>query len=274
MGFPGTWMTESESVVYRVVPKCACSTIGQVMYYSDQRHLLRRGHPRRHRRHAQMGDGGQPAADHRQCEKPWQLCLHLRAQPLYPHPVVLLRQDLRHPAQRQTLSRQPGAAADPEYGIEVGEAPDFEVRPDQVVPPASFCSPATRSAGAARWSPTSHWSAMSGHISTFIVNGGTYDNHLLDRTVQRRHAVGARRDRNAGQGEPQGRAALQRKAKATGRNAPTRWRNISTILSMHLVYEILQEGLPALQIRFRGSVRNKMPIGEIDLEEVHAKLGD
>ena len=35
MGFPGTWMTESESVVYRVVPKCACSTIGQIMYFSD-----------------------------------------------------------------------------------------------------------------------------------------------------------------------------------------------------------------------------------------------
>ena len=35
MGFPGTWMTESESVVYRVVPKCACSSIGQIMYYSD-----------------------------------------------------------------------------------------------------------------------------------------------------------------------------------------------------------------------------------------------
>jgi len=36
MGFPGTWMTETESLVYRVVPKCACSTIGQIMYYSDQ----------------------------------------------------------------------------------------------------------------------------------------------------------------------------------------------------------------------------------------------
>jgi hypothetical protein len=28
-------MTESESMVYRVVPKCACSTIGQIMHYSD-----------------------------------------------------------------------------------------------------------------------------------------------------------------------------------------------------------------------------------------------
>ncbi|MCX7671971.1 MAG: sulfotransferase family protein, partial [Anaerolineae bacterium] len=35
MGFPGTWMTESESMIYRVVPKCACSTIGQIMYFSD-----------------------------------------------------------------------------------------------------------------------------------------------------------------------------------------------------------------------------------------------
>ena len=35
MGFPGTWMTESESVIYRVVPKCACSTIGQILHYSD-----------------------------------------------------------------------------------------------------------------------------------------------------------------------------------------------------------------------------------------------
>ena len=35
MGFPGTWMTQSETLVYRVVPKCACSTIGQIMYASD-----------------------------------------------------------------------------------------------------------------------------------------------------------------------------------------------------------------------------------------------
>ncbi|MEL6678471.1 MAG: sulfotransferase family protein, partial [Pseudomonadota bacterium] len=35
MGFPGTWMTESETVIYRVVPKCACSTIGQILHFSD-----------------------------------------------------------------------------------------------------------------------------------------------------------------------------------------------------------------------------------------------
>lgn len=36
MGFPGVWMTNSGSVAYRVVPKCACSTIGQILYYADQ----------------------------------------------------------------------------------------------------------------------------------------------------------------------------------------------------------------------------------------------
>ncbi len=35
MAFPGTWMTESGTMAYRVVPKCACSTIGQIMHFSD-----------------------------------------------------------------------------------------------------------------------------------------------------------------------------------------------------------------------------------------------
>ena len=34
MGFPGTWMTESGRLIYRVVPKCACSTVGQILYFS------------------------------------------------------------------------------------------------------------------------------------------------------------------------------------------------------------------------------------------------
>lgn len=40
MGFPGTWMTESQSMIYRVVPKCACSTIGQILYFSDHGHFF------------------------------------------------------------------------------------------------------------------------------------------------------------------------------------------------------------------------------------------
>ena len=35
MEFPGTWVNTSETLIYRVVPKCACSTIGQIMYHAD-----------------------------------------------------------------------------------------------------------------------------------------------------------------------------------------------------------------------------------------------
>ncbi|MEM7189154.1 MAG: sulfotransferase family protein [Pseudomonadota bacterium] len=35
MEFPGTWVNTSKTLIYRVVPKCACSTIGQIMFYGD-----------------------------------------------------------------------------------------------------------------------------------------------------------------------------------------------------------------------------------------------
>ncbi|MEM1299549.1 MAG: sulfotransferase family protein [Pseudomonadota bacterium] len=35
MEYPGTWVNTSGSLIYRVVPKCACSTIGQVLYHGD-----------------------------------------------------------------------------------------------------------------------------------------------------------------------------------------------------------------------------------------------
>ena len=35
MAFPGIWMTESEKLLYCVVPKAACSSIGQILYYTE-----------------------------------------------------------------------------------------------------------------------------------------------------------------------------------------------------------------------------------------------
>jgi hypothetical protein len=105
MGFPGTWMTTSESVVYRVVPKCACSTIGQIMYYSDNGAFFDGDiHDAKGGMHKWAFDSSQPLIE-ANVHGAQILCLHLRAQPLHPHPVELFRQDLRHPAQRETLSR-------------------------------------------------------------------------------------------------------------------------------------------------------------------------
>ena len=44
-------------------------------------------------------------------------------------------------------------------------------------------------------------------------------------------------------------------------------------LSMHLMYEIYKRDFKLFKYDFENP-GNKMPIGEIDLDEVHAKLGD
>jgi hypothetical protein len=44
-------------------------------------------------------------------------------------------------------------------------------------------------------------------------------------------------------------------------------------LSMHLVYEIYKRDFELFKYDFENPA-NKMPVGEIDLDEVHAKLGD
>ena len=35
MAFPGVWMTESEQLLYRVVPNADCSSIGQILFFSE-----------------------------------------------------------------------------------------------------------------------------------------------------------------------------------------------------------------------------------------------
>ena len=40
MEFPGTWVNHSRTLIYRVVPKCACSTIGQILFHADHGHFF------------------------------------------------------------------------------------------------------------------------------------------------------------------------------------------------------------------------------------------
>ncbi len=55
-------MTTSESMVYRVVPKCVCSTIGQIMYYSDHGEFFDGDiHDAKERIHKWALDGSQQA---------------------------------------------------------------------------------------------------------------------------------------------------------------------------------------------------------------------
>ncbi|WP_170565243.1 sulfotransferase family protein [Ruegeria atlantica] len=272
MGFPGTWMTESESMVYRVVPKCACSTIGQIMFYSD---------------HGQFFDGDiHDAKDgmHKWAFGPSQEQISGNVR----NHKSLAFTCVRNPYTRILSSffdkicgiqrngkRYRGNLVPTliyNYGIEVG-GDDGKGEFDQI---ASFRRFLLFARDTIRWrrpmDPDIHWSAMSGHVSTFIVNGGQYDQifwteqfnegmqSVLDR-LETPHAVNL--------------SEIPRFNESEG-HGPKRAHPVEDYfddLSMHLVYEIYKHDFELFKYDFENPA-NKMPIGEIDLDEVHAKLGD
>jgi len=263
-------MTESGSVVYRVVPKCACSTIGQIMYYSD---------------HGAFYDGDIHDA---------QTGLHKWA--LEDSQTLIANAVKGHSAPTFTCVRNPytrilssffdkicGIQRNgkryrgnlvpllvQKYGIDVGEGgAEF----DQV---KSFRRFLLFARDTIRWrkpmDPDIHWSAMSGHVSTFIVNGGHYDRiiwtehfndgmqSVLDR-IETRHPVVLADIPRFNESEEHG---------------PKRAHPVEDYfddLSMHLMKEMYHRDFEVFKYDFDNPA-NKMPGGEIDLQEVHAKLGD
>ncbi|WP_323767505.1 sulfotransferase family protein [Antarctobacter sp.] len=271
MGFPGTWMTESESVVYRVVPKCACSTIGQILYYSD---------------HGSFFDGDIHDAQqglHKWALEPSQpiISANVKTRSAYaftcvrnPYTRVLSsffdkicgiqRNGKRYRGNLVPLLIQ-------KYGIEVGDAPDFEF--DQI---RSFRRFLLFARDTVRWrrpmEPDIHWSGMSGHVGTFIVNGGRYNKivwteafdegmqQVLDN-IQTRHPVDL--------------SVIPRFNESEG-HGPKRAHPVEDYfddMSMHLIKEMYGRDFDLFKYDF-DNPGNKMPVGEIDLDEVHAKLGD
>jgi hypothetical protein len=272
MGFPGTWMTESESVLYRVVPKCACSTIGQIMYYSD---------------HGRFFDGDIHDATegmHKWAIEPSQPIIerNVRDHSSYAFTCVrnpytrilssffdkicgIQRNGRRYRGKLVPLLMQ-------KYGIEVG-GDDGKQEFDQI---ASFRRFLLFARDTIRFrkpmDPDIHWSAMAGHISTFIVNGGHY-NHIFFTE-----------DFNAGMQtvldnmtvkHPVDLATIPRFNESEG-HGPKRLHPVEDYfddLSMHLMWEIYKRDFQLFQYDFDNPA-NKMPKGPVDLDEVHAKLGD
>jgi hypothetical protein len=272
MGFPGTWMTTSESVVYRVVPKCACSTIGQIMYFSDNGRFFDGDiHDAKGGMHKWAFDASQPL-----------IAANVTAHKSYAFTCVrnpytrilssffdkicgIQRNGKRYRGNLVPLLIQ-------KYGIEVG-GPDGSEEFDQI---RSFRRFLLFARDTIRWrrpmDPDIHWSAMSGHISTFVVGGGTYDHIFWTE------------DFNAGMqtvldniemAHPVDLAKVPRFNESEG-HGPKRAHAVEEYfddLSMHLVYEMYKPDFELFRYDFEDP-SNKMPKGEIDLAEVHAKLGD
>ena len=272
MGFPGTWMTESESVVYRVVPKCACSTIGQIMFYSDHGTFFDGDiHDATGGMHKWALEDSQPL-----------ITQNVTAHKSYAFTCVrnpytrilssffdkicgIQRNGKRYRGNLVPLLMQ-------KYGIEVGD-PETGFEFDQI---QSFRRFLLFARDTIRWrrpmDPDIHWSAMSGHISTYIVNGGTYDkifwteqfnNGMQDvlNAIETPNKIDL--------------AAIPRFNESEG-HGPKRAHPVEDYfddLSMHLIYEIYKKDFDLFKYDFEDP-SNKMPIGEIDLAEVHAKLGE
>ncbi|MFT7059286.1 MAG: hypothetical protein ACJASV_001794 [Pseudorhodobacter sp.] len=272
MGFPGTWMTESESVIYRVVPKCACSTIGQIMFYSDHGRFFDGDiHDSSEGLHKWSQERSQPLIDkgvkaHKTfaftcVRNPYTRILSS----FFDKICGIQRNGKRYRGNLVPLLTQ-------KYGIDVG-GPDGTEEFDQV---KSFRRFLLFTRDTIRWrkpmDPDIHWSAMSGHISTYIANGGRYDKIFFTETfndgmkevlgsIKTKHKVDLKEIPRFNESEGHG---------------PKRLHPVEDYfddLSMHLIWEIYKRDFQLFKYDFNNP-SNKMPLAEVDLAEVHAKLGE
>jgi len=258
--------------VYRVVPKCACSSIGQIMYYSD---------------HGEFFDGdihdatsGLHKWSIEQSQTPIER--NVKAHQSYAFTCV------RNPYTRllssffdkicgiQRNGRRYRGNLVPlliqRYGIEVGD-PETGFEFDQI---QSFRRFLLFARDTIRWrrpmDPDIHWSAMSGHVATFIANGGTYDNIFWTEDFN----TGMKSVLDAIETPVKVDIKKVPRFNESEGHGPKRAHPVEDYfddLSMHLVYEIYKRDFTLFKYDFENP-GNKMPIGEIDLDEIHAKLAE
>ena len=120
--------------------------------------------------------------------------------------------------------------------------------------------------------PDIHWSAMSGHVSTFIANGGRYSNIFwTEKFNDGMQSVLSNIETPVG--VDLGKVPRFNESEGHGPKRAHPVEDYFDDLSMQLVYEIYKRDFDLFKYDAQDP-SNKMPIGEIDLDEVHAKLGD
>ncbi|MEL6167529.1 MAG: sulfotransferase family protein [Pseudomonadota bacterium] len=264
-------MTESTSVVYRVVPKCACSTIGQIMYYSDHGEFYDGDiHDAETGLHKWALEDSKPAIT--ETVKGHQAYAFTCVRNPYTRILSsffdkicgIQRNGTRYRGNLVPLLIQ-------KYGIEVG-GEDGQEPFDQI---KSFRRFLLFARDTIRWrkpmDPDIHWSAMSGHVGTFIANGGRYDRIFHTEAFNE----GMQSVLDAIETPvPVELADVPRFNESEG-HGPKRAHPVEDFfddLAMHLVYEIYHRDFELFRYDPQDPA-NKAPQGEIDLDEVHAKLG-
>lgn len=272
MGFPGTWMTQSESVVYRVVPKCACSTIGQIMFYSDNGRFFDGDiHDATSGMYKWNMEASQSLIERNVKEHSSYAFTCVRnpytriLSSFFDKICGIQRNGKRYRGNLVPLLIQ-------KYGVQVG-GDDGKGAFDQI---ASFRRFLLFARDTIRWKkpmdPDIHWSAMAGHVSTFIVNGGRYNKIFFteDFDAGMQGVLDAIKVKH-----PVDLKTIPRFNESEG-HGPKRLHPVADYfddMSMHLMWEIYKRDFQLFKYDFDNPA-NKMPLGEVDLDEVHAKLGD
>lgn len=259
-------MTLSESMVYRVVPKCACSTIGQIMYFSDHGVFFDGDiHDAREGLHKWAQDQSHaPITENVQNHKSFAFtCVR------NPYTRILSSFfdkicGVQRNGQRYRGNLIPQLSQ--QYGINIDD--EF----DQVAMFRRFLLFARDTIKFRKpMDPDIHWSAMSGHISTFIVNGGRYDNIFwTEKFNDGMQGVLDKIDVKV----PVALSEIPRFNESEG-HGPRRAVPVEDFfddLSMHLIYEIYKRDFELFGYDFENPGQ-AAPVREIDLDEVHKKLG-
>ncbi len=271
MGFPGTWMTESRGVVYRVVPKCACSTIGQILYHADHGRFHDGDiHDATSGLHKWAMEGSQPLIEQAVRDRSAFAFTCVRN----PYARILSSFFDKICGVQRNGRRYRGNLVPMlvrRYGVDVGgEAGRAEF--DQITSFRRFLLFARDTIRFRKpMDPDIHWSAMSGHVGTFVANGGRYD-HIF---ATERFDEGMRPvlDRLPQQHLPD-LATIPRFNESEG-HGPRRLHPVADYfddLSRHLMWEIYQRDFELFRYDF-DDPSNPLPLGPVDLDAVHARLG-
>lgn len=271
MSFPGTWMTESESMVYRVVPKCACSTIGQIMFYSDHgRYFDGDIHDAQSGLHKWGMEASQAkitdnVRNHRSLTFTCVRNPYARILSSFFDKIAGIQRN----GKRYRGNLVPQLAQ--RYGIDVG-GPENGFEFDQIAAFRRFLLFARDTIRFRKpMEPDIHWSAMSGHIATFVVNGGRYDQIFFTEKFD----AGMQKVLDAASTSvPVDLDKVPRFNESQG-HGPKRAHKVSEYfddLAHHLMWEVYRKDFQLFRYDF-DNPDNKMPKGEVDIEEVHRRLG-
>ena len=263
MGFPGIWMTESETVLYRVIPKCACSTIGQILYYADHGSFFDGDiHDAKGGIHKWAFAESQPRIEERARDGTYTFtCVR------NPWTRILSSFFDKIAGIQRSGNRYRGNALQPHlkrYGVDVEG--DF----DQIRAFRRFLLFARDTIRFRKpLDPDIHWSAMSGHAGTLVANGGRYQKIIATEdfingmaevlsAFPQTHAV----DLNA----------IPRFNESEG-HGPKRQHPIEDFfddLSIHLVHDMYRRDFNLFN--YGRDPYAGPPEKEIDLDFVHTKL--